>query len=127
MYRVSPFTYLIQGMLGVATARTNVVCSSIELLHVEPPSGSTCEAYMTQFISSYGGYLQDPSATSGCQFCSVRSTDVFLQSFGINYADRWRNYGLIWVFIVFNVAAAIGLYWLARVVSTSIRVLDMPD
>jgi ATP-binding cassette, subfamily G (WHITE), member 2, PDR len=30
------------------------------------------------------------------------------------YTDRWFNFGIMWVFIVFNVFAALGLYWLVR-------------
>jgi ABC-type multidrug transport system permease subunit len=38
-----------------------------------------------------------------------------LDSLGIRYEDRWRNFGLMWVFVLVNVVAALGLYWLARV------------
>lgn len=117
MYRVSPFTYLVQGMLGVAVAHTEVVCAQTELLTFDPPSGQTCGAYMTTYITTYGGYLVDSTANANCEFCSIQSTDVFLSTFGISYGDRWRNFGLMFVYIIFNIAAAIGLYWLARVVS----------
>jgi len=117
MYRVSPFTYLIQGMLSIAVGRTTVICSPTELLHFQPPSGQTCSAYMSTYIGSHGGYLQDPSATSDCSFCSIESTDVFLATFQIYYKDRWRNLGLLSVYIFVNIFLAIFLYWLARVVS----------
>ena len=32
-----------------------------------------------------------------------------------SYDTRWRNFGILWAFIIFNMFAAIGLYWLARV------------
>lgn len=70
MYRVSPFTYLIEGMLTTAVANTNVVCSDIELLNFEPTGGLTCGDYMAQYKSNYGGYLVDDLATSGCEFCA---------------------------------------------------------
>jgi ABC-type multidrug transport system permease subunit len=50
-----------------------------------------------------------------CRLCSYTSTDVFLSQINANYADRWRDFGILWAFIVFNIFAAIGLYWLARV------------
>jgi flagellar biosynthesis/type III secretory pathway M-ring protein FliF/YscJ len=28
---------------------------------------------------------------------------------------RWRNFGLLWVYVVFNIFAAVFFYWLARV------------
>jgi ATP-binding cassette, subfamily G (WHITE), member 2, PDR len=32
-----------------------------------------------------------------------------------NTDERWRNFGIMWLFIVFNVAGALFLYWLTRV------------
>ncbi len=61
------------------------------------------------------GYLVDPNAPENCQFCSIGSTNTFLASVGSNYADRWRNFGILWAFIIFNIGAALGLYWLVRV------------
>lgn len=34
------------------------------------------------------------------------------------YANRWRDFGLLWAYVVFNIIAAVGIYWLARVVRT---------
>ena len=31
------------------------------------------------------------------------------------YDQRWRNFGILWAFVAFNVVAAVGLYWVARV------------
>ncbi len=72
---------------------------------------------MTPYISAAGGYLTNPNATSDCSFCSISSTNTFLAAFNIYYKTRWRDFGLMWVYIIFNVFAALGLYWLARVVS----------
>ena len=62
-----------------------------------------------------GGYLQDPNATGECQFCALDSTNQFLAQLGSDYANRWRNFGFMWIYIVFNAFAAVGLYWLVRV------------
>ncbi|KAK8866202.1 hypothetical protein IAR55_001353 [Kwoniella newhampshirensis] len=115
MYRVSPFTYLVEGLLSVAVANTRVVCSETEYLRFDPPSGQTCQAYLADYISLAGGYLLDGNAQSNCQFCAIESTNTFLTNFNIQYAHRWRNFGLMWVYIIVNVIAAIGFYWLVRV------------
>ena len=88
MYRVSPFTYLIEGMLSVGVGQTTVTCSSTELLHFDAPSGQTCGSYMTPWIDAYGGKLSNPAAGSDCQFCAIDSTDTFLATFGIYYSNR---------------------------------------
>ncbi|MCJ1437052.1 hypothetical protein MMC27_006437 [Xylographa pallens] len=115
MYRVSPFTYLVSGMLATAIANTDIVCSSIEYLNFQPPAGQTCQAYMTSYIDAAGGYLQNPSATANCSFCAASSTNTFLAQVNSYYDLRWRNFGIMWVFIVFNVFAALLAYWALRV------------
>lgn len=115
MYRVSPFTYLVSGMMSTGLANTQVVCSSIEFLHFNPPSGQTCSEYLAPYISFAGGYLENQNATTDCSFCSVADTNVFLAGVNSYYSDRWRNFGLMWVYIIFNIFGAIGMYWLVRV------------
>ncbi|KAL0933734.1 ABC transporter CDR4-like protein 3 [Colletotrichum truncatum] len=115
MYRVSPFTYIVSGMLSTAVANTNVICAANEYLHFDPPSQQTCEQFMGQYIQIAGGYLREPNATTNCEFCVMDDTNRFLANVKSDYADRWRNFGIAWVYIIFNIFAALGLYWLARV------------
>lgn len=116
MYRVSPLTYLISALLSTGIANQAVECSSIELLTFHPPAGQTCGEYMAAYLAmAGGGALADPAATSSCAFCSLSTTNTFLASVSSYYDQRWRNFGLMWVYIGFNVVAALGLYWLARV------------
>ncbi|KAJ7695504.1 hypothetical protein B0H17DRAFT_1056061 [Mycena rosella] len=115
MYRVSPFSYLVGGMLATGVANTEVHCSSIELLNVDPTAGKTCGDYFAAYMSFAGGSVVNPDATSGCQFCSVAETNVFLAGINIFYEQRWRNFGILWVFIFFNVGGVMFFYWLGRV------------
>ncbi|KAK0921097.1 Multidrug resistance protein [Friedmanniomyces endolithicus] len=115
MYRVSPFTYLVEGMLSVGVANTQVACAANEFVTFRPPAGQTCSAYMQQYISAAGGYLQDPSATSECNYCTYSDTNVFLRAVSANYAHVWRDYGILWVYIIVNACGAVFFYWLARV------------
>ncbi|KAK7415025.1 Multidrug resistance protein [Neonectria punicea] len=115
MYRVSPFSYLVSAMLSTAIANTDVVCAANEYISFPPPNGQTCREYMEVYIDAAGGYLADPNNTSTCTFCSIGDTDAFLAGVQSDYADRWRNFGLMWVYIAFNIAGALGLYWLVRV------------
>jgi ABC-type multidrug transport system permease subunit len=114
MYRVSPFTYLVSGMLSVGISNTNVTCADNEYLRFDPVN-RTCGKYMDSYMSNMGGYLEDEMATSNCSFCPIKETNVFLGSVSSSYSDIWRNFGLMWVFIVFNVFAACLLYCWVRV------------
>jgi len=115
MYRVSPFNYLVGAMLATGVANTEVICSPIELAIFDPPSGQTCGQYMNNYVNSNGGAIYNPNATSACEYCSTTNTNSFLQSVSVSYSDRWRNFGLLWVYIIFNMFACIMIYWLVRV------------
>ncbi|KUJ17815.1 putative ABC transporter [Mollisia scopiformis] len=117
MYRLSPFTYLVDAMLSVAIANTDVVCASNEYLKFSAPAGETCYQYMNTYINTYdaGGYLQFPNATGDCSYCALDSTNQFLTQINSSYSHRWRNFGILWAFIIFNAVMAVFLYWLARV------------
>lgn len=114
MYRVSPFTYLVSGFLSTGIANQRTYCADNEFLVFSPPAGLTCGAYMQPYTSQ-SGYVQDPASTTECRYCTYDDTNVFLQGISISYADRWRNFGIMWAYIVFNIAAAVFLYWLVRV------------
>ncbi|KAL2431395.1 ABC multidrug transporter C [Exophiala dermatitidis] len=115
MYRVSPFTYLIDGMLSTAVAHTTVTCANNEYLHFNPTNGQSCAEYMQPYIDTLGGYLLEPDARTNCSFCQIRSTDTFLAGISAHPKYMWRNFGLLWPYIIFNIFAAVFLYWLVRV------------
>lgn len=115
MYRVSPFTYLVDGMLSTGLANNRVRCSSIEYATFQPAAGLTCEQYLQNYLNSTGGYVNNPTDTQNCQYCSVDQTNVYLSQISSSYANRWRNFGIMWAFIIFNIFGALFLYWLARV------------
>jgi ATP-binding cassette, subfamily G (WHITE), member 2, PDR len=102
-------------MLSVGVANAPAICSSIEVRHFEPLSGQTCGQYLQAYLASVDGSLANPNATSDCQFCQITTTNTFLAGLNSSYKLRWRNFGLLWAFIIFNMAAAIFLYWLARI------------
>ncbi|KAF8888618.1 pleiotropic drug resistance ABC transporter [Infundibulicybe gibba] len=99
MYHVSPFTYFIE-----AVGNQSLVCSAVELVPVNPPSGQTCAQYLGPFMNSVGGYVTNPSATNACEFCSFATADQFLgSSFNIFYSHRWRDVGITLAYAVLNI------------------------
>ncbi|KAJ4371433.1 Multidrug resistance protein [Neocucurbitaria cava] len=114
MYRLSPFTYLVSGMLSVGLANSFVQCADNEFVKFDPPQGQTCENYISTYRSSFGGYMSNPDATEGCQFCAIEDTNVFLAGISSDYSQAWRNFGILWAYVIFNICAALALYWLVR-------------
>lgn len=121
MYRVSPFTYLIEGLFGqglclgfgfgielnlfLAVSGQAIVCASTELVPIVPPSGLTCANYMDPFMSYAGGYLANPNATSNCLYCPFQTTDQYMYTgFNIEYSHRWRDVGIMLGVTLFNVS-----------------------
>ncbi|KAJ6520879.1 pleiotropic drug resistance ABC transporter [Mycena vulgaris] len=121
MYRVSPYTYLTEGLLGQALGKHAITCSTVELLKVDPPSGQTCGDFFKPYIANAGGYLTNANASSACEFCSTATTDQFLgSSFNIYYSHHWRNTGLMFAYIVANIIGIYLLTYFFRIRTTSI-------
>lgn len=118
MYRVSPLTYLVDGIASTGLHARPIICAANELARFPPPQGSTCGAYLASYLHSpagSSGQLIDPSSTTMCEYCTLTTSDQFLANSNITYALRWRNYGLGFVYIFFNVCAAVLLYYIFRV------------
>lgn len=115
MYRVSPFTYWVAAMAAAMLHDRQVTCSDTEISVFQPPATQTCGEYMAAYLTQAPGQLQNPDATSDCAYCSIRVADTFLEGVGITWGDRWRNFGLVWVYVIFNIFAAVFLYYFFRV------------
>lgn len=115
MYRVSPFTYWIGGIVGTELHAREITCSAKETNTFDPPSGMTCGQYLQPLLAQAPGKLQNPDATSQCRYCGVSDADQLLASSNIFWSERFRNFGIMWAYIVFNIFMAVVLYYLFRV------------
>ncbi|KAH7303672.1 ABC transporter CDR4 [Stachybotrys elegans] len=114
MYRVNPFTYMIEGFVATSLANAPMHCLNRELVRFEAPDGMTCGEYMAPYIDRNGGFLID-SNTSSCDFCTVSDSNVFLARTNLSFDNRWRDFGFIWAYSIFNIIVAVFMYWLIRV------------
>lgn len=112
--RISPFTYLIEGMIATALANIDMHCPDVKLLKFKHSDGKTCGSYIADYIAQAGGYLVDKKTTFQCEYCSMSSTNDFLANFNSYYNQRWRNWGIFVCFIAINMILTV-FYWLARV------------
>ncbi|KAJ4152410.1 Multidrug resistance protein [Fusarium falciforme] len=96
MYRVNPFTYFVDGFVGTALSNAPATCSDNEFVFFNLPNSTTCGEYMKSYIDKAGGFVQDSSATGECRFCQISETNAFLSHVSISFANRWRNFGLMW-------------------------------
>ncbi|KAF2119900.1 pleiotropic drug resistance protein, ABC superfamily [Lophiotrema nucula] len=114
VYRASPITYFIEGTVAAGLANMPIHCSELEFLHINPPSGQTCGKYLDSFISTAGGSLINPNATSDCLCCPVANATSLLGIYGVEFERRWHNFGYLAVYVLFNILATFGIYWVFR-------------
>lgn len=115
MYRISPLTYLVGGITSTGLHGRELSCRPEEVSEFNPPPGQSCGQYLASYLRIAPGKLLNPNAYASCQYCPLRTADQFLAGNKVYWSDRWRNFGILFAFVMFNMLATIGLYWLARV------------
>lgn len=116
MYRVSPLTYIVSGIAATGLHGRNASCSTNEMNVFDPPSGMTCGEYLAPYFSAQApGYLSSPESLTSCSYCPLSTADQFLAVSAIDWDTRWRNLGIGWAYVVFNVVMTVVLYYLCRV------------
>ncbi|KAJ2826531.1 ATP-binding cassette transporter snq2 [Coemansia erecta] len=107
LYYVSPFTYYLEGAISSELHGSKVVCKPEELYTFEPPSNSTCGDYAGEWVKQATGYITNLDATSACKYCPYSVGDEYLATVSWEFSHRWRNFGIMIVFLAFNIAFAI--------------------
>lgn len=124
VYRANPLTYLATGFLSTALAKAPMHCADNEYLTFIAPQNQSCAQYMRDYINDNGGVLVNPGAIGNgedCRYCQFTETDQFLANLGTDYSQRWMAFGVLWVYVGFNIFMAVFLYWLLRVPKKSKR------
>jgi ABC-type multidrug transport system permease subunit len=114
MYRVSPFTYWVSGIVSTELHGTKISCSPKEASVFDPPLGLTCEVYLWPLLRRGIGQLLNPSAMASCQYCPANNADQLLAPLGIYWSERWTNFGILWAYIAFSLVTVVLLYCLFR-------------
>ncbi len=108
-------TYWVGGIAVTTLHGRAVKCASTEIAMFKPPTGLTCGQYMAPYLRLAPGQLLNPSSEDVCQYCSLTVADQFLASSDLNWSERWRDFGLMWAYVVFNIFMAVLLYYTFRV------------
>ncbi|RDA95806.1 hypothetical protein CP533_5198 [Ophiocordyceps camponoti-saundersi (nom. inval.)] len=120
MYRLSPFTYWVAGIVATELHDQPIGCTKSEESVFSPPSGMSCGQYLEPYLRGGAlGKLADPNSLSECRYCAFSTADQVLAGSWIYWDQRWRNYGIGWAYIVFDILVAVMLYYLFRLNSIS--------
>ncbi|BFZ62298.1 Multidrug resistance protein [Saitoella coloradoensis] len=114
MYHLSPFTYLIEGMLSNVLHELPVRCQGAEINIFQPAAGQTCNQYAGAYLAVAPGYLYNPDATADCQYCTFKTGDGFLATRDMSWDNRWRDFGILIGYVAFNMIMTFVLLWAFR-------------
>ncbi|KAI8068628.1 ABC-2 type transporter-domain-containing protein [Gongronella butleri] len=119
MYWLDPFHYYIEGLTVNEMNDMAVQCSNEDLIKFLPPAGQTCIQYAAEFLNTTGvtGYLSNPNAVAPeqCGYCLYNTGNEFFESrFGWSFANKWRNFGILLAYLIFNIALVVVLVYLRR-------------
>ncbi len=116
MYRVSPLTYFVGGVSVTGLSGEPIDCPPNELAIFQPPPGDTCGSYLGPYLESgASGILSNPDAEADCAYCPFQSSAQVLAQFEMYYSDRWFDWAVGFVYIVFNVLCIFAFYYFFRV------------
>ncbi|KAJ8113402.1 hypothetical protein ONZ43_g5165 [Nemania bipapillata] len=67
MYRISPQTYLMNGLVLAGLANTEINCSPTDALQIDmlPNNATSCGSYLAEYVTTHGGYVINPEAATG--------------------------------------------------------------
>ncbi|KAG8862307.1 hypothetical protein FRB96_001886 [Tulasnella sp. 330] len=102
LYQISPYTRIVAGLTVNELHGLAIQCQPDEFATFEPPSGQTCQQWAGDFVTNFGGYLQNSNATSGCQYCQYKVGDEFFSGLNMSFDNRWRDLGIVFAFCGFN-------------------------
>ncbi|KAI9467661.1 MAG: hypothetical protein EXX96DRAFT_172146, partial [Benjaminiella poitrasii] len=83
-----------------------------------PPPGQTCGEYTAEFFASGAtGYIANPDAVQPeqCGYCEYETgADFYYNGMGWDVSHKWRNFGILIAFTVFNIFVFLLLVYLRR-------------
>lgn len=110
VYYESPFTYFLENMMTELFHDRPVVCAANEMALLLPGYAMTCGAYMKEYIHRKGGYLRDPTQFTYCTYCSYKNGQEFTNDLNMYFHNHWRNFGIMWAFVIGNIALMLIFY-----------------
>lgn len=69
MYHLTPFTYLIEGLVANALGGVAITCDPGQFNYLIPPSGQDCLSYLGPFTANGAGYAEVVDGM--CGYCAV--------------------------------------------------------
>jgi ABC-type multidrug transport system permease subunit/ABC-type multidrug transport system ATPase subunit len=116
MYWLDPYHYVIEGLVVNVMDSVQVVCGASDFVQIPVPANQTCGQYMDTFFKSGGsGYVEDENVYDTCNYCQYSVGNQFYEErIGWKFENRWRDFGILVAYYVFNVFAFMFFVFLFR-------------
>jgi len=112
VYWLDPFHYYIEGLTVNELDGHQVHCNQRDLYVFNPPPGQTCGQYTQEFLTYAPGYIDNPNDTQLCGYCPFKVGNDYFDTLGWSASNKWRNFGIIAGFWIFNILVFLYLvYW----------------
>lgn len=116
IYYVDIFHYVIEGLIGNELGGMPVVCDENDAFLLQSPTGVSCGDFMEPFFTAGGpGQVLNPSDIGTCYVCPFATGDQYLDTLEWSASHKWRNYGIIYAYWIFNIACVCILCKIYRV------------
>ncbi|TFL02988.1 pleiotropic drug resistance ABC transporter [Pterulicium gracile] len=103
LYELVPYTRSVAAIIATELHGLEIVCGQEEFATFDPPTGETCGSWADPFVNAFTGYLNNPDASSDCQYCQYAVGDEFFVPLNIAVSNRWRDAFILFAFFVFNI------------------------
>ncbi|KAF8321131.1 putative ABC multidrug transporter [Clavulina sp. PMI_390] len=101
LYYINPWSYLLGGQVFFSMRDIPVVCTAKEYAVFSPPMNQTCGEYMAPFFQVATGYINNPNATSNCQYCEYSIGNEYLAHINLeNKVDGPRDIGISALYMI---------------------------
>lgn len=95
MYHLTPFTYLIEGLVVNALGGIEISCTAEQFNVLTPPAGVDCLAFLEPFVSARTGYAEVVNGV--CSYCPYKTGDQFFETLNMSFSHRYRDAGFLWL------------------------------
>ena len=69
---------------------------------------------MSTFLTNMGGTLLDSTASGTCSYCPMVNANEYLAKIHAHLDEGWRNFGIMFAYIAFNIIGAMAIFYFAR-------------
>ncbi|KAF2074618.1 hypothetical protein CYY_004088, partial [Polysphondylium violaceum] len=116
IYHLNPATYIMEGLITSVLKNVDITCETKDLIPFTAPDGYTCDQYnaIGNFTTNNMGNIHTFDDGS-CGYCTYKSgTEYFENVLSWDSGHRWRNFGVLTGFWVFNIFMVIGFVYLSK-------------